>query len=1081
MQTHANGDEDDPNNKQHTDSFHGIEIDVQDIEYLEDDLCNLRLRRLGELQQLIYILPMAKANLQAQDNDLFSLKEKVQEFLASQRQVILILGDSGAGKSTFNRHLEHQLWTDYKQGGPIPLYINLPTIDDPEHDLIEKQLQHHNFSNDQIQEMKQHRQFILICDGYDESQLKINIHTTNHLNQPGQWRSKIVISCRSQFLESDYRSQFQPQPIEEYVTRYVPLEPRPWVTEDYMRMLTTIPNLMDLVKIPFLLTLALEALPSIAEGKQDLSTVRVTRVQLYDTFVVHWLGVNKRRLQSNVLSQDDRRVLNQLLDAGFISMGTDYAMRLALAIFEKQNGNPVVQSMLEYFFSRVVYNPVRTDDDSTMETETRPSIAHGFDPSNPLFRRNLLTEPSIIQFLCDRVKLDSTFNQQLLTVVNLSKTDAAVTTTTAATNAMTILIKAGNNFNGADLRGVKIPGADLSGGQFDYAQFHGADLMGVNLSRSWLREADLSGAQMDGVQFGELPYLQFSKSVVACAYSPDGASAGDDHTVRLWDSYTEESLFVLVGHTSEVLIVKYSPSGEWLVSGGNDKTIRFWSPETGELGIVLESSLGEVWTLAFSTDGRWIASGHVVGGLQLWHAVSGEPGPVLHGHLKRVTGIVFSPDSRWIASSSYDSTVRLWDTSTGTHINKLSSHKTPVNDVAFSPNGHQIASGGKDSRVRLWDVDSILTSSVEQQVQISNVRKTVYSRDGQSILILCGDQSSHDETVQVQQWDSTTGAPVPLPIELSGEPPVVSVSYSLDDVPTAVVEQDETLRLWELQEGRRETILEGSREAKFVTMSPCCRWIVSIDRDNTVTLWDLDNTQQKHVLIEKGGVGGMNIIHLAFSATGHQLAVGTWGGTIWLFDAQSKGLKTSKSIHRGISAISFSPDGQQLAAGTAECSIYLWGLQSEERAIELRGHTERAIRIAYSPCGEWIASRSRDNTVRVWRRRRLPGDTETWSCVSTLHCYFDIVHDIAWSPTAPLEFVTACRDESVRVWRVSSDDEDVVVKLLWGTNLAVLHAEGLVLKGTTGLSPMQKELLVQRGAIDDSLTLEEDGRSDVEE
>jgi energy-coupling factor transporter ATP-binding protein EcfA2 len=280
---HATGDNNDPNYNEHIDFVDScrdiemnseIEADVQGIMYLEHDLHNLRSQRLEELHQRIYIAPMAKASLQAQDDDLFPLMEKGQEFLASEREVMLILGDSGAGKSTFNRHLEYQLWTDYEQGGLIPLYVNLPLIDNPAQILIEKLLEHHNFSQVQIQEMKLHRQFVLICDGYDESQLKVNIHTTNKFNQPGQWRVKVVISCRTQYLGQDYRSCFQPQPvdrhhtarsdlfqeaviapfskhqIEEYVARYVPLEYRPWVAEDYMRILTMIPSLMDLVKNP---------------------------------------------------------------------------------------------------------------------------------------------------------------------------------------------------------------------------------------------------------------------------------------------------------------------------------------------------------------------------------------------------------------------------------------------------------------------------------------------------------------------------------------------------------------------------------------------------------------------------------------------------------------------------------------------------------------------------------------------------------------------------------------------------------------------------------------------------------------
>ncbi|KAG0301137.1 hypothetical protein BGZ97_002923, partial [Linnemannia gamsii] len=515
---------------------------VQKIPYLEYILHTLKVQRMKEGYQPVYIPPIAKANLQASDSTLFPLMEKVQEFLSNCGEVMLILGDSGAGKSTFNRHLEHHLWISYNNNDPIPLFVNLPAIRGPEEDMINKQLQAHNFSADEIQELKQHRSFILICDGYDESQLAANLHQTNRLNQQGQWQAKMIISCRSQFLGPVYVNRFAPQPtdhykasrldlfqeavivpfskeqIEDYVEQYVPLEPRPWITEDYMRMLTTIPNLMELVKNPFLLTLTLEALPGVSKGQTNLSKVKVTRVQLYDHFIDQWFGVNMRRLQKSALSMSDRDMLDHLVDAGFVSKGVDYSTRLAVAIFDKQDGNPIVRyvhlddstawranffgpeprirllresspltrtgnlhrflhrSILEYFFSRAIFDPSHNNDnhDLAPHSGTNTFIAQLLDSSGPLFKRNLLTEPSVIQFLCERVKQQPYFETQLLSVIEQSKTNTTVAT--AATNAITILVRAGVPFNGADLRGIRIPGADLSNGQFDSAQLHGADL-----------------------------------------------------------------------------------------------------------------------------------------------------------------------------------------------------------------------------------------------------------------------------------------------------------------------------------------------------------------------------------------------------------------------------------------------------------------------------------------------------------------------------------------------------------------------------------------------------------------------------
>ncbi|KAG0058790.1 hypothetical protein BGZ90_004772, partial [Linnemannia elongata] len=411
---------------------------------------------------------------------------------------------------------QHRLWTDYRQGGPIPLFINLPAISHPDQELIAKHLKTNNFSDDQIQEIKQHRQLILICDGYDESQQLTNLHRTNMLNQPGQWNTKMVISCRTQFLGPSYGDRFKPQPTDcyaagtqdlfqevviapfskEQIENYVELyeqDPQTallfrdqavWSAKEYMDKLTTIPNIKDLVKNTFLLTIALKALPRLAASNTDLSSVRVTRVGLYDMFVDQWLDTNRLRLQSNTLSKEELTAFNSLVDDGFIGCGITYLLHLSAAIFQEQDGHPVVQyihryekdswkapffgtdpeikllrdasplmrtgnqyrfihrSMLEYFLSRIIYNPVKVDEqDFDSSTEIAYSASFTCETNGPMCQRNLLEEPSVIQFLCDRVMLDRDFEQQLRAVIDQSKTDSSATM--AATNAITILVKAG--------------------------------------------------------------------------------------------------------------------------------------------------------------------------------------------------------------------------------------------------------------------------------------------------------------------------------------------------------------------------------------------------------------------------------------------------------------------------------------------------------------------------------------------------------------------------------------------------------------------------------------------------------------
>ncbi|KAG0379424.1 hypothetical protein BGX24_000447 [Mortierella sp. AD032] len=341
---------------------------------IEHDVARIKSRSLEEPCFPFSIPPRAKATLLDSDKDSFPLMERVREFLKSDRQVFLLLGDSGSGKSTFCRMLERELWDNYKVGGRIPLYIDLPTIKKPCSDLIQKFLRdHHGIEDHKIQKIKRRRQLLLICDGYDELQLTANIYTTNRLSQLGD--VKMVVSCRNTFLSRKYEDRFRPSPsnkyhamssslfeeatitpftednIQDFITRYVTdrtaAEFLGCVSvssqDEYMRWLRAIPSVMKLAENPFLLTLALKALPSLPADALGNINLEATRLDLYDYFAKEWFQVSERRIARARLSQEACRVFYQLRDMDFGECAKAYCIRLATAIYLKNGGCPFVE------------------------------------------------------------------------------------------------------------------------------------------------------------------------------------------------------------------------------------------------------------------------------------------------------------------------------------------------------------------------------------------------------------------------------------------------------------------------------------------------------------------------------------------------------------------------------------------------------------------------------------------------------------------------------------------------------------------------------------------------------------------
>ncbi|WP_284271432.1 NACHT and WD40 repeat domain-containing protein, partial [Mycoavidus cysteinexigens] len=765
----------------------------------------------GEIQDGLAMYVAPQATTVTDKKTLFDLDEAVTAFLtqaqdSSQKtQVLLLRGEAGLGKSTFNRHLARRLWRDYSAASgerPIPLYISLPTIDRPNKNLIGQYLSDKcGFSPEQIDALRASQRFILILDGYDEIPAEQrNLYADEKLDQ---WQAKILLSCRPEYLTEGYKNHLQPrgrsrvlleyqlapfseQSIEAYIHQYVEYTQAQWSAEDYQDTLARIPNVKELLGTPFLLKMALSVLPTLNETR--LGHLALTRIKLYEQFVQTWFERSLARLDAiqSKLTDAEQKVLRSLKDEGFIehsqTFNTQFALKMssakttvaeyspiarlnmpqgkryetflsnkdeeknllrfsALLTRQQQQYRFIHKSIQDYLVARAVWEELENFTELAASDHSTPLNWVGkvrvlwealsppveVDAAALLNTFNVVEDLAIQRFLVERVQHNGGLLKPLLAWIKASTSQNSVSM--AAANAITILIKAGVQFYEADLKGIQIPGADLSFGVFDSAQLQGADLSQVNFRNSWLRHADLSAAKMAGVRFGEWAYLQEESEVYSCAYSPDGENCAVglwNGTISLYSTSNWEKSYTLEGHTLHVTSVVYSPSGLQIASGSDDTTVRLWDAHSGAAGHTLEGHTDSVYSVVYSPSGSQIASGSQDNTVRLWDAHSGAAVHTLEGHTSAVVSVVYSPSGSQIASGSEDNTVRLWDAYSGAAGHTLKGHTSAVNSVAYSPSGSQIASGSWDNMVRLWDAESG-TAGHTLKGHTSAVNSVVYS------------------------------------------------------------------------------------------------------------------------------------------------------------------------------------------------------------------------------------------------------------------------------------------------------------------------------------------------------------------
>ena len=253
----------------------------------------------------------------------------------------------------------------------------------------------------------------------------------------------------------------------------------------------------------------------------------------------------------------------------------------------------------------------------------------------------------------------------------------------------------------------------------------------------------------------------------------------------------------------------------------------------------------------------------------------------------------------------------------------------PSRAVAVTQQGALVAVGCEDGRVLLFRGEEA-KPALEFDACPGALRAVAFSPDG-ALLATGGD----DDLVRL--WDLASGD-LRCALEGSAGPPS-GFAFSPDggllaswvhEIPGQPDRPDPAVRLWNVAERRAAATLDGHLARVVVArFSPDGRLLASASDDDTVRIWELPEGRCRLVLEHPG-----HVADLAFSPDGGRLASAFDPGPIgfsqasgaWVFSVVdgTRQLQLSGHQARIVSSVDWSPDGGRLVTGSYDGTARIW-------------------------------------------------------------------------------------------------------------------------------------------------------------
>ncbi len=285
------------------------------------------------------------------------------------------------------------------------------------------------------------------------------------------------------------------------------------------------------------------------------------------------------------------------------------------------------------------------------------------------------------------------------------------------------------------------------------------------------------------------------------------------------------------------------------------------------------------------------------------------------GHNQYVFYVKFSPSGELLASGSADNTVRIWNYSTGTELKRIKERYLEIwgIPVDYSPDGHYLVIGSYET-LKVLDATKDYEAVASKFAHKGGIQSLVVTPDSQQVITVGVDGN-------LSVWDI------------------------------------ETLQLI-------KTVKAHSVEIWNVCINPAGTLLITGAEDSTAKIWNFPSLELKREI----RYHSYPIEYVRFSRDGNKFLLASADGTVSVW--RTSQLNDPMSVLRGhigsVLVATFSADGNYVFSGGDDDDIYVFEANSGNIIDRYNEHMGDVMSLAVSPNGKFLASGSRDKTIKIW-------------------------------------------------------------------------------------------------------------------